>query len=386
MTDPAMARNDNTINVLIIAALLAIGVGYFAPRVFSARNLVATDGATGAGTNGSAAAAATIKPTTATGVTTGPLAVSPWAAAAPGRVEPVGGEIRMTAQTPGRIVEVLAAINDRAVAGDLLIRLDDADAEARVTAAEAEVSVRRKERDGETVTGLARDRRVAEDAVAAADRLLATNRAEFDRWLRARKTGKASPDEIQKARDTVTAARDRVDQTRAAQRKVMSTENLPAQTRLEAAMAAARSDLALADAALERTRIRAPKDVTILNSTATVGETAAPSAEQVLITLGDVSSLRVRAEIEERDVGKVKTGQAVVIRSDAFPGRDFDGKIATLAQSLGAGRISLKGPRRGTEVDVLEIMIDLAGQPPLLPGMRVDVFIKPDAAGPVKAN
>lgn len=385
-----MARNENVINVLLLAAVLAIGVGYFAPRYMADPARVTAAAVTGAAVTGtsvqpSATAASAAMPQATSASTPGApksqgLAPAPtWLVAAPGRVEPNGGEIRMTAQSPGRIVEVLAAQNDRVTAGDLLVRLDDVDAEARVAAAESEASVRRKERDGETVTGIARDRRVAEDALAAAERLLASNRAEFDRWLRARKAGTAPPADVQKARDTVTAAKDRADLARVNLRRILGGDNVPAQTRLEAAVAASRTDLSLADAALERTRIRAPRDATVLQVSATAGETAVPSAEQVLIVLGDVSKLRVRAEIEERDVGKVKLGQSVVIRSDAFQGQSFDGKITTLAQALGPGRIALKGPRRGTEIDVLEIMIDLAGTPPLLPGMRVDVFVKPDA-------
>ncbi len=109
----------------------------------------------------------------------------------------------------------------------------------------------------------------------------------------------------------------------------------------------------------------------------------APSPENVLFVIGNLSSLQVRAEIEERDIGKVRVGQAAVIRSDAFPGKDFEGKIASLAQSLGPSKIGQRGPRKPTDVDVLEVLIDLAGQPPLLPGMRVDVFLRPEAtAGP----
>lgn len=384
-----MARNENTINVLMIAALVAIGVGYFAPRYFGsqpparstsvATSAVAAPSAQGMSGQGLGTAAAQGSAQPASAQPAAAQAATAWTVAAPGRIEPNGGEIRMSAQAPGRIVEVLAAINDKVSAGDLLIRLDDLDTEARVVAAEAETSVRRKERDGETVNGLARERRSAEDQVASAERLLSQNRAEFDRWIRAQRAGTAQPADVQKARDTVTAARDRLDQAKTNLRRITSNDAIPAQTRFEAAMAAARSDLSLADVALERTRVRAPRDATVLQISATQGEMTGPSADQVLIVLGDVSKLRVRAEIEERDVGKVRKGQTVIVRSDAFPKRDFEGKIATLAQSLAPGRIALKGPRRGTEVDVLEILIDLDGQPPLLPGMRVDVFVKAEA-------
>jgi HlyD family secretion protein len=121
-----------------------------------------------------------------------------------------------------------------------------------------------------------------------------------------------------------------------------------------------------------------------LQLSATPGETVAPSPENVLLVLGDVSALRVKAEIEERDVGKIRIGQSVVVRSDAFPGRDFEGRVAAFAQALGPSKLGGKGPRKMNDVDVLEVTIDVVGQTPLLPGMRVDTFFKPDAQA--KAN
>jgi HlyD family secretion protein len=103
-----------------------------------------------------------------------------------------------------------------------------------------------------------------------------------------------------------------------------------------------------------------------------------------LVVLGDVSGLRVRAEIEERDVGKIRLGQVVVVRSDAFPGRDFEGKVAAFSQALSPSKLGQKGPRKMNDVDVLEVTIEVIGQTPLLPGMRVDTFFKPDTQA--KAN
>jgi HlyD family secretion protein len=67
------------------------------------------------------------------------------------------------------------------------------------------------------------------------------------------------------------------------------------------------------------------------------------------------------------------------VRSDAFAGKDFEGKVVSLAQALGPSRLGQRGPRKPTHVDVLEVLIDLEGRPGLLPGMRVDVFFRPDA-------
>jgi HlyD family secretion protein len=98
------------------------------------------------------------------------------------------------------------------------------------------------------------------------------------------------------------------------------------------------------------------------------------------VVIGNLVSLRVRAEFEERDVSKLRVGQAAVVRSDAFPGKDFEGKVTSLAQSLAPSRLGQRGPRKPTDVDVLEVLIELNGQPPLLPGMRVDVFLRTNAA------
>ena len=89
----------------------------------------------------------------------------------------MGGEIRISAQAPGRISEVLVGVNDKVAAGDLLVRLADEELVARVHAARAEVAVRKRDRDNETVGKAAQDRRTAEDNVANAERAAGAWRA-----------------------------------------------------------------------------------------------------------------------------------------------------------------------------------------------------------------
>src|SRR5262245_57088965 len=145
-----MPKADSSFSMLIVAAMAALGIGYFVPQLFSHKSVGATATATAAESPKDEAS----KPAAAR-----PL----WAASAPGRVEPAGGEIRMSAQVPGRVAEVLFSVNDKVAAGDLLVRLADEDLVARVNAARAEVAVRKRDRDNETVSGAARDRRNAED-------------------------------------------------------------------------------------------------------------------------------------------------------------------------------------------------------------------------------
>jgi len=353
--------------MLIVAAILALGVGYYVPKAFVARP--AEPGKS---------------EVTASAIVTGAAKAAPakpeWAASAPGRVEPSGGEVRIGAQVPGRVAEVLVAANDKVAAGDLLVRLEDDDLVPRVHAAAAEVAVRKRERDSAEAIGKpAQDRRSAEDTLANAERQLAQAREDQDRVTKQRRAGSGTDADVDKVRDATEKARERLLQARDGLRKALAAEGLPPPTRPEVALTAARADLSLAEAALEKTRIRAATAGTVLQVSAKAGETIAPSPEIALLVMGNLSSLRVRAELEERDLGKVRVGQAAVVRSDAFPGKDFEGKVTFLAQSLGPSRLGQRGPRKPVDVDVLEVLIELAGNPPLLPGMRVDVFVRNDA-------
>ncbi len=380
-----MQNRESALGPLLAAAAAAIAIAIFVWRSPSTGPHMPS-GTTAAVTASTMQPAATVAPAAAA---TPAVAKPQWAVSAPGRVESKGGDVRISPQAAGRVVEVFVSLNQKVVAGDMLIRLDDSDIEARLAAADAEASVRRRDRDTENVTGPARDRRTAEDAAFSAERLYSLNRAELDRWIEARKNGLATDADVSKARETVVKAREAMTAARATLRRSLADTQV-AQTRLEAALAAARSELAAVDAAAERMRIRAPIDGTILQLNVVTGESVAPSPENVVVVMGDVGALRVKAEIEERDIGKLRVGQAAVIRSDAFPGRDFDGKVTAFAQSLGPSKLGQKGPRRLADVDVLEVTLELAGNPPLLPGMRVDVFLKPDpqaaASTPTKTN
>jgi HlyD family secretion protein len=307
-----------------------------------------------------------------------PAPIPQWAASATGRVEPKDGEVRIASEVGGKIVEVLAKTNDQVKAGDLLLRLDDADYYTKVAAAAAEAGVRERERSEEQATGLALDRRNAEDAVAKAQRDVFAAHEAFDAAYRAAKTDKGTEDAVETARKDLASKQDALADAKSKLTEVNAKSGMPLPQRLESSLALARADLTSAELALERTRIRAPADGTVLNVLAKIGETAVPSPDSALVVFGDMSSLRLRAEVEERDAAKVHVGQRVVVKADAFPDKTFDGTVTSISQSLGAPRIATRGPRRPNDVEVVEVMVDLDGHPPLFTGMRVDTFFKLD--------
>ncbi|MGL1503058.1 hypothetical protein ACSTIB_23515, partial [Vibrio parahaemolyticus] len=86
-------------------------------------------------------------------------------------------------------------------------------------------------------------------------------------------------------------AQERLRQDNATLNGLGSRTTLTAPNRVEAALAAARADVMLADQAWDKTRLRAPAAGTILQLNTKVGEMLAPSPEQVVLVLGDVSKL-----------------------------------------------------------------------------------------------
>ncbi len=301
---------------------------------------------------------------------------SAWIAAAPGRVEPRSGQIRLGSIAPGRIQEVSAAIGDRVTKGDVLIRLDDKEARARLAAAEAEVSVRQRERDAQAETAGREEVRKAEDALYAAERAATDARFALDGVLATDRKAAGNPQNLLRARSELAKAEDKLKQERTALATAHAKAKVPAPNRLEAALIAARAELSLAEEMVEKMRIRAPLTGSVLQINAKPGELAMQAVEQVLIVMGDLSLMRVRAEVDEQDVAKIKSGQQVFVRSTGFPGRDFTGSVTERAPSLALPRMGSRGARRSTDVEVMEVMIDLEGAVPLLPGMRADVFFR----------
>jgi len=299
-----------------------------------------------------------------------------WEAVAPGLVEPWSGEIKMLAPVIGRISEVLVSGGDKVLVGEPLVRLDDEEARVRVATAQAQVAMRRRARNDQSA-GKAAERRRAEDALAEAEAALVEARDGFDRAAIARHSGGGADSDLATARAAWTNAQEGVAQKQAQLRKTEAESGTPLPTQSEGALNVARTELRLALAQLDTLTIRAPIASAVLQVNARIGELAAPSSPRPLVSLGDLSTLRVRAELDERDIGKIKLGDKVVVRADAFHDREFIGKVAAIAPIVQAGRINASGVRNLTDYSVMEVLVDLADPGPLLVGMKVDVYFQP---------
>lgn len=303
----------------------------------------------------------------------------PWVAAAPGRVEPGSGEFNLGVAIIGKVADVPVKVNNEVEEGELLIRLDDEEARARLAAAEAEEGLRRRERDAQASTRGREDVTEGEDGVYSAEREVTGARFELDAALAGKRRGEATSQQLADARRRLQKAEERVQRERLAYARAQAKSNLPAPNRFESALTAARANVALAATQLDKTRIRAPKAGTVLALNAKKGEIVSPTPGQPLAVVGDMSVVRVKAEVDDGDVAKIKVGQKAFVRSINYPGKDFEGSVTALAPAMAIPRIGPRGPRRPSDIEVLEMTIELDGDVPLLPGMRVDAFVRPNS-------
>ena len=144
----------------------------------------------------------------------------------------------------------------------------------------------------------------------------------------------------------------------------------------KAGMDVGRAQLERAQADVNNSVIRSPIDGVIIKRTADLGQTVAASFQTPnLFTIArDLKEMQIDTNVSEADVGLLKAGQAVRFVVDAFPERDFEGKVRQFRLS----------PNVQQNVVTYNVVIDVANPDELLkPGLTAQVRIitsnKPEA-------
>lgn len=114
----------------------------------------------------------------------------------------------------------------------------------------------------------------------------------------------------------------------------------------EAGVRGARASLQAATVNLEYSLIRAPFDAVVLTKNADVGDIitplgAAANAKAAVVTIADLSSLQVEADVSESNLGQVKKGQPCEILLDALPGSRFRGIVHTVVPTADRSKASV---------------------------------------------
>ncbi|AUX44599.1 hemolysin D [Sorangium cellulosum] len=268
-------------------------------------------------------------------------------AAASGKIEP-DVQVEVKSRASGQVIEVLVDEGDKVEAGQLLVRLDPTDAERDL--AEARV---------------ARDR-VKADLTAARASLSV---AELDR-----KNVEVSQGVAEKSAELGLGSTDAA-RTAAHATKIAGANTTLRRAQLSSAEAQLKAaELAVQDAEtrLKETQIYAPIAGTVLDVAVEKGTLVSSALTNVsggsaVMTLADLSNLRIVGAIDEAQIGRVAVGQRVDIRVDAYGDRVFQGVV---------DRVSPLGKEVSSVVTFdVEIVIKDKDASLLRSGMSADVEI-----------
>ncbi|WP_433964169.1 efflux RND transporter periplasmic adaptor subunit [Tunturiibacter gelidiferens] len=239
-----------------------------------------------------------------------------------GKVEPIE-EFPASAAAPGVVEKIYVHVGQQVKAGQLLLKMDDADAVAKIAAANAAVhtaeatlhDISQGGSQDERI-GLSGDLRHAEQQQQQAAKDLAAFKALQEK-------GAASASEVASAEQRLLTAESSVTglQARSTQRYGATDR-----TRAQAQLADARAALAAAQAAYANDNIRAPFAGTVYSIPVSAYDFV-PAGEN-LLDLADLNRIQVRAYFDEPEIGKLAVGQPVKIVWDAKPTQTWHGHIS----------------------------------------------------------
>jgi HlyD family secretion protein len=245
-----------------------------------------------------------------------------------GRVEPVDNR-QFYSPIPTTVRAVYAREGDTVPAGKLLVTLDDVAARAQVATAESAVRSAEANLDAVTHNGTQAERQASASEIEQ-DRLTRDQaQHDLDALTKLVAAGAAAPGEVIAARARLDSAETSLNAAEQSGHHRFSSGDV---ARAQAALADAQAALAAAQHVESQTIIRAPIAGTIYSMDATPSEYSA--AGNLLLQIADLSHERVRGYFDEPDLGRLATGQPVVIRWDAKPGTEWHGHIVRLPSAV----------------------------------------------------
>ncbi|WP_437673276.1 efflux RND transporter periplasmic adaptor subunit [Sorangium sp. So ce131] len=213
-----------------------------------------------------------------------------------GQVKPLT-EVQVGAQVSGRITKVYVDFNSLVKAGDVLAEIDPTLFGAQIDSNQAQLEA-------------------ANASVVRAEASLATSKQRLDRAKKLVAEGVGSQADL----DTAQGAYD------------VALADLAAS---KAQVAQLRAVLRSSTTNLQYTRIFSPIDGVVINRAIDPGQTVAASfqAPTLFVIAQDLRKMRVLADIDEADVGRLREGMEADVSVDAFPGETFRGKVSQVRYS-----------------------------------------------------
>ena len=238
-----------------------------------------------------------------------------------GKVEPIG-EFQAYAPAPGIIAKVYVEVLQKVKAGDLLIKMDDSDAVAKLASANAALRTAEATLHDMEQGGSQEERVALSGDLSRAQLQQQQAQRDIVALQQLQRTGAASASEVAAAQERLQVANTSLQniQNRTTQRYSPSDK-----ARIEAQVADARASLQAAQSTYNSYNIRSPQSGTVYSVPVSIYDFV-PAGEN-LVDVADLNKIQVHAYFDEPEIGKLGVGQAVKITWDAKPTQTWHGHI-----------------------------------------------------------
>ena len=213
--------------------------------------------------------------------------------------------------------------------GQMLLRLDDAD--ARLQAAKAEAQLKGAQADLSAIQsgGTQEELFTTRNALAKAQMDRDTAQRNLEAMQKLLATGAASQAEVDAASNRLKAAQDQV---QLLQQKLKDRYSQQQIGHAQAQQAEAGASLAAAQEVLKNSNVTAPREGMVYSLP--VREGAFVNTGDLLVQVADLHKVRVRAFVDEPEIGRLQPGQVVEVTWDALPGRVWKGTVESLPTTV----------------------------------------------------
>jgi HlyD family secretion protein len=138
--------------------------------------------------------------------------------------------------------------------------------------------------------------------------------------------------------------------------KARSDRAVAAVASANASLAVAKANTRNAQVAVDYTQIRAPFDGIILSKSANVGDLVTPfssaaDSKGAVVTMADMSTLEVEADVSESSLSKISVGQPAEITLDALPDTRFRGTVARIVPTVDRAKATVMTKVRFDAID-----------------------------------
>ncbi len=224
----------------------------------------------------------------------------------------------ISSKASGRLEWLGVAEGSRVKAGDVIARLDKSDVQAQVEGARANVQVARA----------ALEQAQAEDRDAASS--------------------------LKRTRDLI--AQKFVSEASLDTAKARADRAVAGISSAKAAVSVAEANARNAQVAVDYTVIRAPFDGIILSKSANVGDMVTPfssaaDSKGAVVSMADMSTLEVEADVSESSLSKVRVGQPCEITLDALPDARFRGTVSRIVPTVDRAKATVMTKVRFDAID-----------------------------------